>query len=192
MADLRRVRISSKQGSEINAVGGNFGRYAAAVGRAPPTAWWRPIDLLHQTRRNPHLLRTLRASTASTPSLILPTTGHLVYILCQPDIAVDERDHMGHTALHWAVYQRDEVSTQILLKMGADPDAADRDGLTTLHWAAVTGFKRCIIRLLEAAMTFGRARIHWRYCWNCAMDGICLGFPDERCSEADNRRPRSL
>jgi hypothetical protein len=38
--------------------------------------------------------------------------------------------------MSWAVYQCDEVSTQILLKMDANPDAVDRDGLTTLHWAA--------------------------------------------------------
>jgi hypothetical protein len=41
------------------------------------------------------------------------------------DIVVDERDNIGHTALHWVVYQRDEVSTQILLKMDASPNAVD-------------------------------------------------------------------
>jgi palmitoyltransferase len=48
------------------------------------------------------------------------------------------------------VYKRDNVSTQILLKMGADPNAVGRDGLSTLHWAAFTGNKGCITQLLEA------------------------------------------
>ena len=74
----------------------------------------------------------------------------LLYILCQPGIEVDERDHMGLTALHWAVQQGDEDSTQILLKFGADPNAVDRNDLTALHWAASGGNSSCITQLLEA------------------------------------------
>ncbi|KAH9985918.1 ankyrin repeat-containing domain protein [Russula vinacea] len=74
----------------------------------------------------------------------------LVYLLCQPDVAVDERDHMGRTALHWAVGLPDDISTQILLKMGADPNAMDCDGFTPLHRAALAGSTWHITDLLEA------------------------------------------
>jgi len=57
---------------------------------------------------------------------------------------------MGLTALHWAVQQGDEDSTQILLKFGADPNAVDRNDLTALHWAASGGNSSCITQLLEA------------------------------------------
>jgi len=65
-------------------------------------------------------------------------------------MAIDEPDREGHTSLHWAVYQRDNVSTQILLKLGANPNAVDHEGRTPLHWAAFVGNKSCITQLLEA------------------------------------------
>jgi palmitoyltransferase len=74
----------------------------------------------------------------------------LLYLLCQPETEIDERDSIGNTALHWAVYHRDEVSTDILLKLGADPNVVGDDGLTPLHWAAYSGNKTCITKLLEA------------------------------------------
>jgi ankyrin repeat protein len=113
----------------------------------------------------------------------------LLYILCQPGIEVNERDHMGLTALHWAVQQGDEDSTRILLKFGADPKAVDRNGLTTLHWAASGGNPSCITQLLESrvdirALSRDRqtaeemaAMYHNRGTWNAAV--AWLGFkPD--------------
>jgi palmitoyltransferase len=63
---------------------------------------------------------------------------------------IDERDNMGYTALHWAVYRCDAASTEILLKLGANPNVVGSDGLTPLHFAAFTGNKTCITKLLEA------------------------------------------
>lgn len=136
-----------KHGAEVNAVGGDLVatplHWAARNGRV------ETIDLLIGHGADPRLsdgqgFNCLHSITHSS------NYWGLLYMLCQPDIAVDDRDHMDHTPLHWAVYQRDEVPTQILLKMGADPDAVGRDGFTALHWAAFTGNKRCITLLLEA------------------------------------------
>jgi palmitoyltransferase ZDHHC13/17 len=107
------------------------------------------IDLLIQHGADPRLFDTegyncLHSVTHSS------SYWALLYLLCQPDIAVDERDDGDHTALHWAVYQRDDVSTQILLKMGADPNAVGYDGLSVLHWAAFAGNRKCLRHLLEA------------------------------------------
>lgn len=75
----------------------------------------------------------------------------LAYILftSQP-IAVDSADTEGHTSLHWACYQGDAISVDLLLRAGADPRRADHAGLTPLHWAAVKGNAACIKRLIEA------------------------------------------
>lgn len=75
----------------------------------------------------------------------------LAYVLftSQP-VAVDSSDTEGHTALHWACYQGDSLSVDLLLRAGADPRRADSAGLTPLHWAAVKGNSPCIKRLIEA------------------------------------------
>ncbi|KAH9175790.1 ankyrin repeat-containing domain protein, partial [Lactarius sanguifluus] len=70
--------------------------------------------------------------------------------LALPARGVPERDRKGRTALHWAARQHDEVSTRVLLRCGADPNAVDRDGRTPLHWAAVGGSGGCIGQLLAA------------------------------------------
>lgn len=63
---------------------------------------------------------------------------------------MDSTDTEGHTALHWACYQGDAISVDLLLRAGADARRADNAGLTPLHWAAVKGNSGCIKRLLEA------------------------------------------
>jgi palmitoyltransferase len=136
-----------KQGADVDAVGGKS--LATPLHWAARNGLVATIVLLIRHGANPHLFNA-QGFNCVHATIHSSNYWALVYVLCQPDIAVDERDHMGHTALHWAVYQSDEVSTQILLKMGADPNATDCDGLTALHWAALAGNKRCIDQLLEA------------------------------------------
>ena len=136
-----------EQGAEVNAFGG--------IVPATPLQWAarkgliEVIDLLIQHGANPRLVvpqdfSCLHSVTHSSDHWVL------LYILCQPDFAVDERDRMGLTPLHWAAQQGDECSTEVLLKFGADPNAADHNGLTALHWAASGGNASCISQLLEA------------------------------------------
>jgi ankyrin repeat protein len=140
-------RYLIEQGAEVNAVGGAL--------RATPLQWAarnglaQTIDLLLRHGANPRLLD---AQGYSCLHSVTHSSNHwaLLYVLCQPEVAIDEPDSLGHTPLHWAVYQRDELSTQILLKLGADPNAVDHDGLAPLHWAAFAGNKKCISLLLEA------------------------------------------
>ena len=134
------------QGSEVNAVGGKH--------LATPLQWAARqglVDIIHlliQRGANPRLVDAqgftcLHSVTHSS------SFWSLLYIVCQPDIIINERDHREHTALHWAVYQGDPISTQILLNFGADPNAVDRDGFTSLHWAAFNGNESCIVQLLK-------------------------------------------
>jgi len=120
-----------EKGAEVNGLGGSL--------PATPLQWAVRkglvviMDLLIQRGANPRLVDSQDFSCLHS---VTHSSDYwaLLYILCQPDIAVGERDDMGQTVLHWAVYQRDEVSTQILLKTGADPNAMDRDRPTTLRW----------------------------------------------------------
>jgi palmitoyltransferase len=136
-----------EQGTDVNTFGGNV--------PATPLQWAarkglvKIIDLLIQRGANPRLVdpqdfSCLHSVTHSS------NFWAVLYIICQPDIDIDVEDHTGLTPLHWAARQGDEVSTQILLKYGANPEAVDRDDLTALHWAASGGNKTCITLLLEA------------------------------------------
>jgi hypothetical protein len=89
---------------------------------------------------------TLKATTVSTASLTLPITGHY---------CIYSANRIS-PLMSWAVYQCGEVPTQILLKMDTNPNAVDRDGLTTLHWAAFTGNKGASCSSSRQARTFKR------------------------------------
>jgi len=136
-----------EKGAEVNAFGG--------IVPATPLQWAarkglvEVIDLLIQHGANPRLVGPQDFSCVHS---ITHSSNHwaLLYILCQPGIAVDEKDHMGLTPLHWAAQQGDGLSAGVLLKFGADPNAVDHNGLTALHWAASGGNGSCISRLLEA------------------------------------------
>ena len=136
-----------EQGAEVNAVGGKL--LATPLHWAARNGHMKTIVLLIQHGAEPRLVNA-QGFNCLHATIHSSNYWALLYMLCQPDITVDERDRTGRTVLHWAVYQRDEVPTRILLKMGADPNATDDDGFTALHWAALAGNKRCITQVFEA------------------------------------------
>ena len=139
-----------EKGADVNAVGGEPASTPLQCVWSKRDGLVEIIDLLIQHGANPHLIDSQGLNCVYS---IVHSSNHwaLLYILaCQPDIAVDERDHMDRTPLHCAAYQGEEMLTQILLKMGADPNARGRDGLTALHSAALGGNRGCIEQLLEA------------------------------------------
>ena len=136
-----------EKGAEVNALGGNL--------PATPLQWAARkglveiMNLLIQYGAKPNLVDSQDFSCLHS---VTHSSNHwaLLYILCQPDIAVDERDNMGLTPLHWAAQQGDKLSVEVLLKFGANPNKVDRNGLTALHWATSGGNRSCISQLLEA------------------------------------------
>lgn len=135
------------QGAEVNAIGGELS--ATPLQWAARNGMVRTIDLLLRHGADPRLLDVQGFSCLHS---VTHSSNYraLLYVLCRPEVAIDEPDSRGRTSLHWTVYQRNEVSTGILLKLGADPNVADRDGFTPLHLAAFAGNKKCITLLLEA------------------------------------------
>lgn len=56
----------------------------------------------------------------------------------------------GETALHFVVQRRDEVWTKFLLQRGANPNIADKNGITPLTIAASLGFVEGVEQLVKA------------------------------------------
>ncbi|MFA9200527.1 MAG: ankyrin repeat domain-containing protein [Cypionkella sp.] len=56
----------------------------------------------------------------------------------------------NETALHIVVQRRDELWTKFLLERGANPNAADRNGVTPVTLAASLGFVEGVERLVKA------------------------------------------
>ncbi|KAH9961432.1 ankyrin repeat-containing domain protein [Lactifluus volemus] len=134
------------QGSEVNAVGGEL--LFTPLHYAARNGFEDIVHLLVQRDANPRLVDAQGFTSLHSVTHSSSFWG-LLYIVCQLDPIIDEGDHRGKTALHWAVYQGDPIATQILLNFGADPNAVDHDGLTSLHWAAFNGNESCIVQLLK-------------------------------------------
>lgn len=56
----------------------------------------------------------------------------------------------GETALHYVVQRRDDVWTKFLLQRGANPNIADKNGITPLTIAASLGFVEGVEQLVKA------------------------------------------
>ncbi|KAG2775348.1 hypothetical protein PC116_g20380 [Phytophthora cactorum] len=85
-------------------------------------------------------LETARSGDAKTAQLCLRNEQN-----------VDEVDHLGRTALHWAALSGSDEVLSLLLRNGASIDQQDTlDGLTALHYAAFYGHVKST-RLLVCA-----------------------------------------
>jgi palmitoyltransferase len=136
-----------EQGTDVNKFGGSIP--ATPLQCAARKGLVKIIDLLIQHGADPRLVHPQDISCLHSVTRSSDFSA-VLYILCQPDIVIDERDHMGLTPLHTAAQQGDEALTQVLLKFGADPNAVDHGDFTALHWAASGGHGSCISLLLEA------------------------------------------
>ncbi|KAH9451296.1 hypothetical protein Pst134EB_018780 [Puccinia striiformis f. sp. tritici] len=109
------------------------------------------VHLLLKNGADPNLIdsqafNTLHLATHSSSALTLS------YLLsCSYDqISIDSSDREGHTALHWACYQGDSLSVDLLLSHQASVSARDLNGMTPLHWAVVKGNLNCIRQIVAA------------------------------------------
>jgi len=137
------------RGAVIDAFGGQLVAtplmWAARNGRV------QIVHLLLKHGADPNLLdsqafNTLHLATHSSSALTL------CYLLsCAYDrVVIDSSDREGHTALHWACYQGDSLSVDLLLSHHASVASRDLNGMTPLHWAVVKGNSNCIRQIVLA------------------------------------------
>ncbi|KAI4200887.1 MAG: hypothetical protein LQ348_001704 [Seirophora lacunosa] len=134
------------QGADVNAVGGES--------EATPAQWavqrchYYTVSLLLRHGADPTI-----ADAGGYKMIHLATfDGNafmLLIILLHPNVAVDEPDAQGHTALMWAAYSQLPAIVELLIRFGASISATDETAFTPLHWALVSGSGPCILRLLE-------------------------------------------
>ncbi|ODV95158.1 hypothetical protein PACTADRAFT_85305 [Pachysolen tannophilus NRRL Y-2460] len=97
----------------------------------------------------------------------------IIYLLNFTDIPVDSTDPSSRTALHWAAYQGDSLSCDVLLKNGADVTKIDEAGFTPLHWSLIRGVKSIMINLIEAGGDINLRNNEGKNCFDIAIDMNC-------------------
>ena len=118
--------------------------------RASSTSCGSPTRL-ERTRRS-------RTGTAASPLIPASERGHVEvvrYLLDETDVDVDHVNNLGWTALLEAVILGDggpahQAIVRLLLDAGADPELADRDGVTPLAHARARGQAEVAAILVEA------------------------------------------
>ncbi|MBW0475374.1 hypothetical protein O181_015089 [Austropuccinia psidii MF-1] len=137
------------RGAVIDAFGGQL--VATPLMWAARSARVYIVHLLIKNGADPSLVdsqgfNTLHLATHSSSALTL------AYLLSctQAKISIDSQDGQGHSALHWACYQGDSLSVDLLLARRASLSITDLSGMTPLHWAVVKGNANCIKQLVIA------------------------------------------
>lgn len=110
------------------------------------------VHLLLKHGADPNLVdsqgfNTLHLATHSSSALTL------AYLLASNRFSsdsIESTDPQGHTALHWACYQGDTLSVNLLLAHRSSVSAKDSTGMTPLHWAVVKGNASCIKQIVLA------------------------------------------
>lgn len=83
---------------------------------------------------------------------------------------IDSTDLTNRTALHWASYQGDFLTVDVLLNAGAKTDLVDSDGFTPLHWGLVNGSKSVITSLIDAKCNINAKTSSGKSSWDIAAD----------------------
>lgn len=95
----------------------------------------------------------------------------VAYILKMIDgIDVDFQDLNGRSALHWAAYQGDHLTVELLINSGAKLDLQDEQGFTAIHWAMVNGSSKSIQLLVNSGSDINLATSDGKTCWTVASD----------------------
>jgi ankyrin repeat protein len=84
---------------------------------------------------------TIRNNKGDTPFHLAAqflTDTHVLGLMLGNEIKIDidEKNNDGETALHLAIDKSNVTAVRLLLSNGANPNVADKDGDTPLHWAA--------------------------------------------------------
>lgn len=89
---------------------------------------------------------------------------------------IDTIDQSGRTALHWAAYQGDFLTVDVLLSAGANVNLVDADGFTALHWGLVSNSKSVVSSLVNHKCNINAVTKEGKSPWQVASDMKCSGM----------------
>uniref|UniRef100_A0A1Y1NIQ2 Uncharacterized protein n=1 Tax=Photinus pyralis TaxID=7054 RepID=A0A1Y1NIQ2_PHOPY len=108
----------------------------------------KELHPIHHAIFNGRITAQLPCDTAAAP---ISTQSQIIQGLLEQGVHVDNPDNSGKTALHWAAIKGHLSVVNILLSYSADPNAADFNGMTILHYLSMRsdGDAEIIAALLE-------------------------------------------
>lgn len=86
---------------------------------------------------------------------------------------INTTDEKGRTPLHWAAYQGDFLTVDVLILAGANVDVIDNEGFTPLHWGLVSNSRSVISSLVNAKCNINTKTQDGKNAWNIASDMKC-------------------
>ncbi|KGK36571.1 hypothetical protein JL09_g4286 [Pichia kudriavzevii] len=95
---------------------------------------------------------------------------YILWTLSYKPQDIDITDPSGRTSLHWAAYQGDFLTVDVLLLAGAKVDIQDSEGFTPLHWGLVNGSKAVLTSLINAKSDITLKTGNEKTCWDIAAD----------------------
>ncbi|DAZ94626.1 TPA: hypothetical protein N0F65_010565 [Lagenidium giganteum] len=139
---------------------------AAAVEMADATALFGD--------RAPTVLDDVHPVKGTTPLMIAAARRHSecvrALVAAGASVNVVDATHHQNTALHYAAYQNDVVSIEVLLKAGADAHALNRKGHSALDVARIRGKRDGIQTLMQHSVVHSgwlsiQGRLFWKRRW---------------------------
>ena len=111
----------------------------------------------------PVVVFALIAAGGSVPSLVDAAKSGAQELRCallakSSSTAVNTPDGDGSTALHWAAYRDDLEAADLLIRAGANVNAANDLGVTPLWTASQSGSDAMVAKLLAAGANPNAAR----------------------------------
>lgn len=168
---LNTVRYLASQGAEIDARGGEL--------NATPLQWAARFGLVYIVD---FLVRECQADPSLTDGqgynslhLAVHSSNVLLvaYMMAYADVAIDSLDPSRRTSLHWAAYQGDSLSVEVLLKSHANVNKVDDQGFTPLHWSLMKGTVPVMSQLLKHGGLPGLKTNDGKDCFMIADDMNC-------------------
>ncbi|KAH3665820.1 hypothetical protein OGAPHI_004008 [Ogataea philodendri] len=109
----------------------------------------------------------------------------VIYILTFTNLHINSADPKGRTSLHWAAYQGDPFTVDVLLKLGADISIVDETGFTPFYWGLVHPIKNVLIKLIEAGSDINHKTVDNKAAWEIAADMNCTALLKTALKECD-------
>ncbi|KAG7191283.1 palmitoyltransferase akr1 [Scheffersomyces spartinae] len=174
---LSVVKYLCQNGADPNQLGGDL--------NATPLHWacrnglvYIAEYLISEAGADPRLrdVQGYNALHLSIHSLNIMLVLYMILTCCtprndkQPPLHIDDPDVANRTSLHWAAYQGDITSVNLLLRFGADVNKVDDALFLPIHWAFMKGYKNVLKTLIEHGSDVSAKNNQGKDCFEIAKD----------------------